>query len=329
MTKRIAVVGCGDWGKNLVRNFHTLRALHTICSSRKELRQHLAGKYPGVQGASDFTEVLRDPETDGVALATPAATHASLTRDALLAGKDVFVEKPLCLSVQEGGELVELAREKNRILMVGHILWYHPAVLKLKELIDSGRLGRVQYIYSNRLNMGRIKQEENVLWSLAPHDISVILGLTREMPESVRAQGGNFSHQKVADTSVTLLNFASGIRAYIFVSRLHPFKEQKLVIVGDRGTAVFEDTLPWEEKLGLYPHTIDKSGDIPTAGKAEAEPVKLRQEEPLKSECAHFLECSTSRRTPRTDGEEGLRVLQVLEACQQSLEQEKKIVPNC
>jgi len=158
---------------------------------------------------------------------------------------------------------VALAGEHNRILMVGHILWYHPVVLKLKELVSQGELGRIRYIYSNRLNLGLLRREENVLWSFAPHDISVVLGLTGEMPESVLAQGGNFLHQQIADTTVSLLNFASGIRAHIFVSWLHPFKEQKLVVVGERQMAVFDDTAPWEEKLQLYPHSIDWNDNVP------------------------------------------------------------------
>jgi len=210
--------------------------------------------------------------------------------------------------------------------MVGHLLWYHPVVIKLKEMLDKGELGRIRYIYSNRLNLGKLRREENVLWSFAPHDISVILGLAGEMPESVRAQGGNFLHQKIADTTVTLLNFASGIRAHIFVSWLHPFKEQKLVIVGEKQMAVFDDTAPWEEKLILYPHTIDWMENIPVAHKAEGQQVIVKQDEPLRAECTHFLDCMISRDIPRTDGEEGLRVLKILNASQTSLELERKII---
>jgi len=322
---KIAVVGSGYWGKNLVRNFNNLGSLHTICDTNPATLESFAEQYPQVRGVSQYDQVINDPEISGVALATPAPTHAGLARQAMLAGKDVYVEKPLCLSEQEGEELNTLARKENRILMVGHLLWYHPVVLKLKELVDHGELGRIQYIYSNRLNLGKLRREENVLWSFAPHDISVILGLTGEMPESIRAQGGNYLHQQIADTTVTLLNFSSGIRAHIFVSWLHPFKEQKLVVVGDRQMAVFDDTAPWEEKLQLYPHSIDWNGNVPVAHKADALQVEVEQDEPLRAECAHFLECIDTRRQPRTDGEEGLRVLTVLNACQASLEQEKKI----
>ncbi|MCW5211469.1 Gfo/Idh/MocA family oxidoreductase [Desulfobulbus sp. TB] len=323
--KNIAVIGTGYWGKNLVRNFHALGALHTVCDVNPETVQSFCTQYPGVNGAISFAEVLSIPEIQGIAISTPAPSHAALIREALLADKDVYVEKPLCLSEKEGKQLVDLAKKLERILMVGHLLWYHPMVLKLKELIDQGELGRIRYIYSNRLNMGKLRREENVLWSFAPHDISVILGLTGEMPESVSSQGGNFLHQQIADTTVTLLNFASGIRVHIFVSWLHPFKEQKLVVVGDQKMAVFDDTVPWAEKLQIYSHSIEWNDNIPVAHKAEAEYVAVEQDEPLRAECAHFLECIASARQPRTDGAEGLRVLKVLNACQASLEQEKKI----
>ena len=322
----IAVIGAGYWGKNLVRNFFNLGALHSVCDTNPETLKSFTRQYKGVQGVASLTEVLNNQEIKGIAISTPAPSHASIAREAMLSGKDVYIEKPLCLSEEEGVELNTLATEQGRILMVGHLLWYHPSVLKLKELVDTGELGRIQYIYSNRLNLGKLRREENVLWSFAPHDVSVILGLTGEMPETVRAQGGNFLHSRIADTTVTLLNFASGIRAHIFVSWLHPFKEQKLVVVGDKQMAVFDDTLPWEEKLQLFPHSIGWQENIPVAQKAEAFSVHVEEDEPLRAECAHFLACMQSRSTPRTDGEEGLRVLRVLNACQTSLEKEKKII---
>ena len=323
--KNIAIVGTGYWGKNLVRNFYSLGALHTICDSNPDSLRIFIDKYPGVRGELSFAELVNDPEVKGIVISTPAILHADMVKTALLAGKDVCVEKPLCLSENEGRELNLIAKEKNQVLMVGHLLWYQPHVLRLESLLNNGELGRIQYIYSNRLNLGKLRREENVLWSFAPHDISVILGLTGEMPDSVSAQGGNFLHQKIADTTVTLLNFASGIRAHIFVSWLHPFKEQKLVVVGDKKMAVFDDTAPWKEKLQIYPHSIEWSGNVPVANKAEAELIPVSEDEPLRAECAHFLECMKSRKAPRTDGEEGLRVLQVLNLCQKSLEKGEKI----
>ena len=323
MTQNVAVVGAGYWGKNLVRNFHGLEALGAVCDSDPERLDLFKQQYQSVKTFNAYSEVLRDETIRAVAIATPAEAHADAVREALLAGKDVFVEKPLCLSVEEGEELVALAKKRDRILMVGHLLWYHPAVLKLKELIVAGELGRIQYIYSNRLNLGKIRREENILWSFAPHDISVILGLLNEMPENVRAQGGNYLHHEIADVTISLLSFASGVKAHIFVSWLHPFKEQKLIVVGDRKMAVFDD-MEKKDKLVLYPHSIDWKNNIPTANKADAQPVEVDQGEPLRTECLHFLECIATRRRPKTDGQEGLRVLSVLQRCQESLEEDAR-----
>jgi UDP-2-acetamido-3-amino-2,3-dideoxy-glucuronate N-acetyltransferase len=316
---QVAVIGFGYWGKNLVRNFADLAALSAVCDSNIYTLRALVEQYPHCRTFTSYAEVLRDESIRAVAIATPAETHGGMVREALLAGKDVFVEKPLCLSSEEGQTLVALAREQGRILMVGHLLWYHPAILKLKQLIDTGELGRIQYVYSNRLNLGKIRREENILWSFAPHDISVILGLLGETPHSVIAQGGNYLHERIADITVTLLSFPSGVKAHIFVSWLHPFKEQKLIVVGDRKMAVFDD-MEKKDKLLLYPHSIQWKGQIPIANRAEAQSVEVGKEEPLREECAHFLESVRSRRQPRTDGEEGLRVLSVLQRCQEALE---------
>lgn len=316
---KVAVVGAGYWGKNLVRNFADLGALSAVCDSNNDTLRTLGERYPQCKTFVSYAEVLRDQSIPAVAIATPAEAHAQAVREALLAGKDVFVEKPLCLSVQEGADLVALAKKHDRILMIGHLLWYHPAVLKLKELIRTGELGRIQYIYSNRLNLGKIRREENILWSFAPHDISVILGLLNETPDGVLAQGGNYLHQHIADITISLLSFPSGVKAHIFVSWLHPFKEQKLIVVGDRKMAVFDD-LEKKDKLLLYPHSIDWKDNLPIANKADAQTVELDQGEPLRAECQHFLDCVTTRTKPRTDGEEGLRVLSVLQRCQKALQ---------
>jgi UDP-2-acetamido-3-amino-2,3-dideoxy-glucuronate N-acetyltransferase len=327
--KKIAVVGAGYWGKNLVRNFQALGALGMIVDPSPVIQERMAQDYPGVKLTDSYADALNDPEIGGLAIATPAETHGNLIREAILAGKDVYVEKPLCLSESEGRELIQLAAEKKQLLMVGHLLWYHPMLLKLKELVRQGELGRIRYIYSNRLNMGKLRREENVLWSFAPHDVSVILGLLEEMPESVQAQGGNFLHQQIADVTVSMLSFASGVKAHIFVSWLHPFKEQKLVVVGDQKMAVFDDTAPWEEKLTLFAHQVEWRNNAPLAIKGEGKTILVPQEEPLRAECGHFLECIMSRNIPRTDGDEGLRVLQVLNSCQKSMESGKteRIIP--
>jgi UDP-2-acetamido-3-amino-2,3-dideoxy-glucuronate N-acetyltransferase len=318
-TNKIAVIGAGYWGKNLVRNFHGLGALGMIVDPSPVIHERMAQDYPGAKISDSYSEALNNSDIKGLAIATPAETHGNLIREAIFAGKDVYVEKPLCLSESEGRELIQLAAEKKQILMVGHLLWYHPVLLKLKELVRQGELGRIRYIYSNRLNMGKLRREENVLWSFAPHDVSVILGLLEEMPESVQAQGGNFLHRQIADVTVSMLSFASGVKAHIFVSWLHPFKEQKLVVVGDQKMAVFDDTAPWDEKLTIFAHQVEWRNNAPQAIKAEGESITVPQEEPLRAECAHFLECIATRNTPRTDGAEGLQVLQVLNACQHSL----------
>jgi len=315
--QNIAVIGAGYWGKNLARNFYELGALNVICDSNDLLEESYKQKYPNVHFEKSYIDVLVNRSIDAVAIATPAATHYTLAMEALRAGKHVFVEKPLSLRVNEGEDLVSLALEKSKILMVGHILQYHNAVIKLKELTDKGKLGKIQYLYSNRLSIGKIRTEENILWSFAPHDISVILMLLGEMPETVCATGGNYLQQQVADVTLTTMNFPSGVKAHIFVSWLHPFKEQKLVVVGDKKMAVFDDVS--KEKLFLYPHKIDWVHRVPVASKAQAELVPLEMSEPLKAECQHFLTCIQNKERPKTDGYEGLRVLQILNACQESL----------
>lgn len=321
MKKNIAVIGCGYWGKNLVRNFYELGSLRTICDANNETLCNLAKTYQGLQTATDVADVLADNAVEGIAIAAPAVMHYELARKVLMSGKDVFVEKPLSLKASEGEELVRLAKERKRILMVGHILHYHPAVAMLKTIVQRGTLGRIQYIYSNRVSLGKFRREENILWSFAPHDISMILGLVGEEPTEVSARGSNYLHPTIADVTMSQLAFASGVNAHIFVSWLHPFKEQKLVVVGERQMAVFDDTAPWESKLTLYPHEVVWTNGVPEAKKAEGKPVPLEKDEPLKAECRHFVDCIGSRKTPVTDGEEGLRGLRVLNALQKSLDQ--------
>jgi len=318
---KVAVVGSGYWGKNLIRNFHALGVLSAICDSDKQVLRKFKGLYPEVPGIEAFDELIQDVRAtfDAIVISTPAASHYDLAKKSLLAGKHVFVEKPLAITEEEGKELVELASKKQVCLMVGHILQYHPAVLKLKELIDSGELGKIQYLYSNRLNIGKIRTEENILWSFAPHDISVVLWLLAEMPQTVYAAGGNYLQSSIPDTTLTNLDFPSGVKAHIFVSWLHPFKEQKLVVVGDKKMAVFDDVS--QEKLLLYPHKINWVQRVPIASRAEAEVVEVEHKEPLQEECRHFLECLEAGKAPRTDGQEGLRVLKVLQASQISLNQ--------
>jgi len=313
----VAVVGIGYWGKNLVRNFHELGALAMLCDGERSVEERCGNEYKSVRFCGDFSVVLSDPSISAIALATPATTHYEMAKAALEAGKDVFVEKPLAIDVKQGEDLVNLAAAQHRVLMVGHILRYHPAILKLQQLIQDGALGQINYLYSNRLNIGKIRTEENILWSFAPHDISVILSLLNEMPNRVFCQGGAYLNRQIFDVTLSQFDFPSGVQAHIFVSWLHPVKEQRLVVVGSEKMAVFDDTA--EDKLVLYPHKVKWQNRVPTAVKANGEIVKLENREPLRAECQHFLDCVESRTSPVSDGAEGLRVLRVLDACQRSL----------
>ncbi len=321
----VGVVGCGYWGRNLVRNFHELGALAAVCDVTETNLDEMSRTY-GVPATAQFDALLAMPEVRGVVVAAPAAQHYELAKLALLAGKDVFVEKPLALHVEEGSELVELARKNSKILMVGHLLHYHPAIVELRRMIQGGELGRIEYISSSRLNLGKLRTEEDILWSFAPHDISAILHLLNENPVGVTAQGASYLNHPISDVTFTIMDFSSGVKAHIFVSWLHPFKEQKLVIVGDRKMAVFDDTNT-HNKLVLYPHRIDWLNRMPVARKAEGEMIQLDKTEPLRTECAHFLECVRESKQPETDGENGVRVLRVLHAAGKSIKDQGQRVP--
>jgi UDP-2-acetamido-3-amino-2,3-dideoxy-glucuronate N-acetyltransferase len=319
-TTLTAVIGCGYWGKNLVRNFANIGALGAVCDPNPKTAQGFADQYD--VPAMRFEEVL-ESDLPAIAIAAPAELHYKLVHEALEAGKHVYVEKPLALVAREGEELCKLADRKSLVLMVGHLLQYHPAFLKLKELVLGGMLGKLQYVYSNRLSLGKIRREENSLWSFAPHDISMILSLVGEEPDGVTATGSAYLHEVLADVTTTHLSFPGGVRGHVFVSWLHPFKEQKLVLVGSEGMAVFDDTQPWENKVVHYAHRIEIQDGIPVPAKADPINVELVEDEPLKLECQHFIDCATTGETPRTDGYEGLRVLKVLQAAQDALDAER------
>ena len=309
------MVGCGYWGKNLVRNFSELGVLAAVCDSTSSGRQLAKEIAPGVEIVDDFAALLRT-SIDAVIIATPAETHHLLAEQALEAGKDVFVEKPLALNHAQGEQLVRRAEENRRILMVGHVLEYHPAIVKLSQIVHDGELGKVRYIYSNRLSLGKVRREENILWSFAPHDIAVILRLMRSVPFQVVACGGSYIQPNIADVTVTQLLFDNGVRAHIHVSWLHPFKEQRLVVIGSEKMASFDDV---SKKLVLYDQhvKIDNGEPIPIKGKGIE--VAFTAAEPLRLECEAFLTAVQSRTPPFTDGVSGLRVLKVLQAAQRSL----------
>ncbi len=315
----IAVLGCGHWGKNIVRCMHELGALAFVSDPSEEARMNAGRVAPGVETSRDMQTSLSRDDVEAVVVATPAESHYALAMEAMDAGKDVLVEKPLALSYHQGIEMKVKAERSGRVLMVGHLLEYHPAVLKLRKIVTEGTLGRVNYIYSHRLNFGRVRTEENALWSFAPHDIAVILRLVGEMPLEVTCTGGSYVTPNLADVTMSCLHFRTGLRAHIFVSWLNPFKEQKLVVVGDRQMAVFNDVLN-EGKLVRYNQQVELRDRTPFLHNGLAETVELPEEEPLRNECKHFLQCVRTRQNPLTDGDSGIKVLQVLQACQASLE---------
>jgi UDP-2-acetamido-3-amino-2,3-dideoxy-glucuronate N-acetyltransferase len=317
---RLAVVGTGYWGKNLVRNFYALGCLDLLCDRNETALSLFKKQYPELEICTAFNEVLRRDDIKAVAIATPAESHYRQVKEALFADKHVFVEKPMALDEKDARELIEIADDRGLTLMVGHLLQYHPVFKVLLKFSQEGGLGRINYIYSNRLNLGKIRREENILWSFAPHDISMILSLAGEEPDIVEATGGCYLHKSIADVTTSHFSFPSGIKAHVFVSWLHPFKEQKLVVVGDKKMAVFDDLQPWEDKLLIYPHGMRWEGGMPVPVKAEPERLEVEQDEPLKLECMHFLECVRDGKTPLTDGREGARVLSVLSRCQKFLD---------
>ena len=315
---KIAVVGAGYWGENLVRVFNQLGVLGQVCDARAGRLQQLAAKYPGVQTETSLEAVLNDSGLDGVVIATPAETHYGIAKSAMEAGKDVFVEKPMALRSAEVERLMDLAERQQRILMVGHLLEFHPAITRLQQMVENGELGRLEYIYSNRLNWGKVRREENALWSFAPHDISVILLLLKDLPIQVAATGGAYLQPNIADATVSTMLFDRGVRAHLFVSWLHPYKEQKLVVVGEHRMAVFDDVRK-TDKLQVFDKKIELVDGQFVVERPTPQVVPFPSDEPLALECQHFLECIETRRQPKTDGADAWRVLKVLEASQRSL----------
>jgi len=317
----IAHIGYGYWGRNVARNFAELGCLGAVIDADPAAAE-AAAKALGVPAGKNFEQVLADPAIDGVSIASPAVMHAGHIKAALEAGKHVFVEKPLALDLGAAEKLCILAESRKLRLMVGHLLQYHPAFVRLRELAEAGTFGRVLHVHSNRLSLGKIRTEENVLWSFAPHDVSMILALFGAEPVEVSAHGSAFMTPGVADTASVGLRFADGGSARIDASWLNPFKEHRLTLVGEKAFAVFEDSEPdWDAKLKLYHHRLDRTGAVPTAVKADAEQIAVARLEPLKEECRHFVECIDRGLTPRTDGREGLRVLKVLDRAERSLAQ--------
>ncbi|MCK4223727.1 MAG: Gfo/Idh/MocA family oxidoreductase [candidate division Zixibacteria bacterium] len=323
---KIGLIGCGAWGRNLLRNFSNLPGcvLLSCCDEDPKQTEKLCPSYPGVKFTQDHKDIIENPNLDAVVISTPPASHFELSKAAILADKDVFVEKPLVLDVKEGEELVALAEEKKRILMVGHIMEYHAATLKLKEYIDKGELGKVYYLYSTRVNLGKVRDIENALWSFAPHDISMILFLLEKDPTSVTATGECYLQKGIEDVAFMTMHFPDGVMAHIHVSWLDPHKDRKLTVVGNKKMAVFDDTRS-AEKIWIYDKGVETKQDYSTYGEylslrfGDILIPKIKSTEPLKVECQQFIESIQNRKPPRSDGRDGLRVLKVLDAAQRSL----------
>ena len=314
---KVAVIGCGHWGKNLVRNFAELGALGAISDPNSELAAQFSTQYNAP--ALDFEAVL-DGDCDGVVIAAPASLHASLSQKAFAAGKHVYVEKPLAMTLDEADAMIETAAQADRQLMVGHLLQYHPVFARLRDMVRQGELGKLQYVYSNRLSLGKIRSEEDVVWSFAPHDISMILSLAGRDAKTVNCEASDILQCGISDTANIHITFEDGLKGHVFCSWLHPNKEQKLVVIGDKAMAVFDDTMDWEQKLAIYNHAIDMGETPPMPQKSKVRYEKVPQAEPLKAECQYFLDLIDGQADPLTDGVEGRRVLQVLAAASASIE---------
>lgn len=324
----VAVIGIGAWGKNLLRNFASLKgcAVTVGCDADAKNKATVTNLAPTATFTTDFRQALDADSVEAVVIATPPASHFAIARAALEAGKDVFVEKPLTLKVGDGEALVRLAEEQQRILMVGHIMEYHPAVLKLKGYVTSGELGKIYYLYASRVNLGKVRDTENALWSFAPHDISLVLFLLEQKPVKVTANGAAYLKPGIPDVAFLSLLFADGVLAHIHVSWLDPHKDRKLTVVGSRKMAVFNDAEA-SEKIWIYDKGVDTKLDYNTYAEflslrtGDITIPKVDGGEPLAVECQHFLDCVAKRTQPRSDGQDGLTVLRVLDAAQRSLDQ--------
>ena len=311
MNKNIAVVGCGYWGKNLVRNFFELGVLSSICDPNLSIANTFAKKY-NVKSCS-FAEMLEYRDIKGVVLAVPAELHASMAIDAMNKGKHVFVEKPLAMNEVEAKLMIAAAEKNNVQLMVGHLLQYHPIFKTVLKMVKNGDIGEINYIYSNRLSFGKVRSKEDVIWSFAPHDISMILSLVGEEPEHISCKSSSFLQKNLADIASIHMKFKSGIKSDIRVSWVNPLKEVKLVVTGKSGMLVFDDTKNWNEKLVLHSYEIDNLKEL-NLKKTKEEYIKILEEEPLKNECQHFINVVEGNLKPLTDAFEGLKVLKVLTA---------------
>ena len=328
----IGQVGLGYWGPNLLRNFATLAECQVKKCCDMDVRQleNIKRRYPFIELTQDYSELVNDPDIEALVVTTPAPTHYQLVKKALEAGKHVFVEKPITLDIGQAEELIDLAGRRERVLMVGHLLIYHPAVTKLKEYIDGGELGEIRYIYSSRLNLGKIRHDENAMWSFAPHDLSVALYLLGEEPAAASAQGMAYLQPDVEDVVFMMVRFPQGKVSHLHVSWLDPHKVRRITVVGSRKMAVFDD-MESAEKLRIYDRGVDNLhyssyGEFLTLRFGDIHIPKIDMKEPLRLECQHFLDCIRNNRRPLSDGLEGLQVLKILDAAERSLKNDGQLV---
>src|SRR5436305_10652655 len=326
---RVGVVGLGYWGPNLARNFDRLpdAELRWLCDASEDARARAGAQLPGARKSGELDELLEDPELDAVVIATHVPSHPELATRVLEAGKHCFVEKPLAQSSAEAEQVADAARDAGRVLMVGHLLEYHPGLEKLKEIAESGQLGDIHYIYSNRVNLGKLRADENALWSLGAHDVSVVLRLAGdEEPSEINAVGESYMQPGIEDVVFCYLRFPSGLAAHLHLSWLDPHKDRRFTVVGSKKMATFDD-MEFERKVTVYDKGFDQ--DFSSYGEyiarsGEAFSPRISNEEPLRIECRHFIECVQTGAQPRSDGASGLRVVRVLEALQRSLEESSR-----
>ncbi|MEW5821634.1 MAG: Gfo/Idh/MocA family oxidoreductase [Cyanobacteriota bacterium] len=318
----IAVIGSGYWGKNIVRNYSEIDCLYAICEIDEEKRKLLAEQYPGVLIYETFDKLLADKKVEGIAIATPAHTHFELARKSLEAGFPTYVEKPITLNLEDAEALTKLAEEKQLPLMVGHILEYHPAIVKMKELISKDTYGKVKHIKCTRVNLGKIRVHENIWWSFAPHDLSIIFTLIDEDPEKIQATSFDPLQPEIEDTVYADLNFASGKSAHIQVSWLEPIKLHQTIVVCEKAFIVFNDTHK-EDKLKVYNYSLDK--ETPNLIKEDELVISYEEGQPLKLECTHFIDCIKNNKTPKTDGRSACRIIKVIEYVDKELKKSSKV----
>ena len=323
MKINIAVIGCGYWGKNLVRNFYELGVLKKICDPDFNLLNEFSKKYNVETGT--FEEILEDSSIDAIVIASPAFLHYSMARKAIESGKHVYVEKPLALNLDDASKLIEIVQKSKKILMVGHLLQYHPTFSKLRELVRDDYFGEIKYISSKRQSFGKVRSEEDVIWSFSPHDISMVLSLVSSSVESVFAYSSCILQTDIADIGEISLTFNNKTKAQISSSWLHPFKEHRLVLIGKKKIAVFDDTKEWSDKLRIYDYSAEFSDKNINLLKSEPYIIDINESEPLKEECNFFIDVICGNQSERTDAKEGFEVLKVLSAASSSIKNDKKV----